>query len=363
MRKFVALGVVTMFSVLFQQPSHAQSPVLPIDACTKTSADIFRESSRSVVFISVKSINPYRLRDRVQSGLGSGFIFDVAGLILTNAHVVQGAQFISVRLDDGTDLPAELVGIDPTFDIAVLRIKPDAKTKIRAVPLGNSDRAKVGDTVTAIGNPLGLEQTVTQGIISAINRVLPETSLSTSRNMIQTDAAINPGNSGGPLFNCRGEVIGINTSGILQAQNLSFSIPINLVKEALPPLLKKGRLIRPWVGFHGRFIDQDVVGFLRLPLVPGLLVEVIEPGGPAEKAGIRGGTLDVSIAGDEYLLGGDIVTKINDEKIDSPGALRAAMRKLQVGNNIRLTISRRGEGKNFKYKLPERPPLPSDIPN
>ena len=330
--------------------------------CDEPIPEIFSRASPAVVSIAATSINPYRLSDRVRHVVGSGFFIDAAGLVLTNAHVVFNRQSIRVTLDDGTDVAAELVGADPIFDIAVVRIPKPSDGMLPTIALGDSDRLRVGEDVVAIGNPLGLDQTLTRGIVSAINRILPETPLSLFEPLIQTDTPINPGNSGGPLLNRCGEVIGITTSLLADAQSISFAVPINLAKAVLPALLERGRVVRPWIGFHGQLVDEAVRDLLRIPLVEGLLVEVIEPGSPAERAGLRGGQLEIAISGREFLFGGDIVTTMNGTRLTSEEHLLEAMRAAAVGDTLRLTVYRRGEYLDLEYVLPERPLLPGDVP-
>jgi len=329
-------------------------------SCSLTIPTVFDRVSPAVVFIYATSINPYRAADRIERVVGSGFIIDPSGLILTNSHVAFGRQSITVALGDGTVLPAQLVGADPIFDIAVLRVQPLAGSTLPTAALGDSDRVHVGGEAIAIGNPLGLDQTLTRGTISAINRVLPVTFFSLEEPYIQIDTPINPGNSGGPLINQCGEVIGITTAMLSDAHNIGFAIPINLVKALLPPLVSQGRIVRPWLGFHGQFIDGDLQNIFRAPLVPGFLVEVVEPGSPAEKAGLKGGALEITVAGQEFLLGGDIITSVNGIALTSPEKVLEALRGIKVGANVSLTISREGKGLTVSYDIPERPLLPGD---
>ena len=330
--------------------------------CAESIPEIFTRVSPAVVSIAATSINPYRVSDRVRHVVGSGFFFDSAGLILTNAHVVFDRQSIRVTLDDGTSVSAKVVGADPILDVAVLRIPEPSEGKLPTIPLADSDRVRVGEEVVAIGNPLGLDQTLTRGIVSAINRILPDAPLSLLEPLIQTDTPINPGNSGGPLLNHCGEVIGITTAMIPDAQNISFAVPINLARTILPSLLVQGRVIRPWIGFQGQLVDSALQDLLRIPLVEGLLVEVIEPGSPADHVGLRGGQLEFAIAGREYLFGGDIVTAMNDTRLNSPERLIEAMRGAKVGDTLRLTVFRHGDYIQVEYVLPERPLLPGDMP-
>jgi len=314
-----------------------------------------------VVFISATSINPYQLSDRISHIVGTGFIYDPSGLVLTNSHVAYGRQSITITLDDGTSTPAQLVGADQISDLAVLRIPRPAEGKLPTAKMGDSDRVRIGENVLAIGNPLGLNQSVTRGIVSALNRLVPETSFSLQEPLIQTDAPINPGNSGGPLLNRCGEVIGISTALIAEAQNIGFAIPINLAKSVLPSLLTHGHVSRPWIGFHGQLIDRSLLDLLRIPLTEGLLVEAIEPGSPAEHAGLRGGQIEVTIAGREFLIGGDIVTSMNDQRLDDLEKLSNAMRALQVDATVRMKVFRDGKELDIRYVTPERPILPGDV--
>ena len=342
-------------------PAGVSAVQLSGPSCSITIPDLYEQASPAVVMITGRAINPYRLRDRISRVLGSGFIIDKEGLILTNAHVVFGLQSLAVTLDDGTVVPAKILGADPIFDIAAIQIAKPKSGTLPTVPLGDSDRLRAGEEVIAIGNPLGLDQTVTRGIVSAVNRILPETPLSLSEPLIQTDAPINPGSSGGPLLNRCGQVVGINSAIVADAQNIGFSVPINLAKSILPSLLKDGRLIRPWIGFHGQLIGAELQKLLQMPLVEGLLVEVIEPGSPAEKAGIRGGDIELTIGGASLLLGGDIVVSLNGASMNQPEKLSGIMRGLKVGSTLKLKLYRQGKYLDVQYSLPERPLLPGDL--
>ena len=337
--------------------AHAARP-----GCSNDIPALFERVSPAVVMISAQSINPYRVQGRVTHIIGSGFIYDSKGLIITNAHVAFGRQTLFVTLDDGTVIPARLLGADPIFDIAVLQIAKPDKGKLFAVALGDSEHVRVGESVIAIGNPFGLDQTVTRGIVSGVNRILPETPLSLSEPLIQTDAPINPGNSGGPLLNMCGEVIGMNTAIIQDAQNIGFAIPIDLVKSIVPALIRDGRMIRPWIGFHGTMIGADLRKVLKLPLTDGLLIEVVEPGSPAETAGMRGGEVEFTLGTVSLLLGGDIVTAINGVPTTDAEKIAPIMRALKVGSTLKMTVFREGETRDVTYILPERPLLPGDLP-
>lgn len=197
--------------------------------------------------------------------------------------------------------------------------------------------------------------------VRTINRIIPMNPFAPPRPLIQTDTPINPGNSGGPLLNRCGEVIGINTAAISGADNIGFAIPINLAKSLMPSLLEHGRVIRPWIGFHGQFVDNSLQDFLRIPLVKGFLVEVVEPGSPAEQAGLLGGQFELMIDGLSLFPGGDIITSVNNIRLDSPDRLPEIERTLQIGLTISLTVFRNGEYQKVEYVLSERPVLPWEI--
>lgn len=337
--------------------AHAARP-----GCSTDIPTLFDRVSPAVVMISAQSINPYKVVGRVSHIIGSGFIYDSKGLIITNSHVAFGRQTLYVTLDDGSVVAAHLLGADPIFDIAVLQIPKPEKGKLTAVPLGDSEHLRVGENVIAIGNPLGLDQTVTRGIVSGVNRILPDTPLSLSEPLVQTDTPINPGNSGGPLLNMCGEVIGMNTAIVPDAQNIGFAIPINLIKTVLPTLIRDGRMIRPWLGFHGSMVGAELRKVLKLPLTDGLLVEVVEPGSPAEIAGMRGGEIEFTLGTISLLLGGDIITIINGVPTTDADKIAPIMRGVKVGDKLKMSVFRDGETREVSYTLPERPLLPGDLP-
>ncbi len=353
----VAATVIVLAMAALGGCAHAARP-----GCSTDIPTLFDRVSPAVVMISAQSINPYKVQGRVSHIIGSGFIYDSKGLIITNSHVAFGRQTLFVTLDDGSVVAAHLLGADPIFDIAVLQIPKPEKGKLTAVPLGDSEHLRVGENVIAIGNPLGLDQTVTRGIVSGVNRILPDTPLSLSEPLIQTDTPINPGNSGGPLLNMCGEVIGMNTAMVQDAQNIGFAIPISLIKSIVPALIRDGRMIRPWVGFHGTVIGNEVRKVLKLSLTDGLLVEVVEPGSPAETAGLRGGEIEFTLGTISLLLGGDIVTVINGVPATDPDKIAPMMRTLKVGDTLTLSVFRDGETRRIVYVLPERPLLPGDLP-
>ena len=363
-RAGVSTGLLFVVALAASAPIGAEeTPTFRVStSCDESVPAIYNRVSPTVVSIAAMSTNSYDVENRVDRVVGSGVVVDPSGLILTNSHVVFARQAISVTLDDGTALPATLVGADPLFDVALIRVAPPNAAPFVAARLGDSDRLVVGEDVYAIGNPFGLEQTFTRGIVSAVNRLLPGVPLSLTEPMIQTDASINPGNSGGPLVDRCGDVIGITTSILSEAQNIGFAVPINLIKTVMPSLLDHGRIVRPWLGVQGKLVTPSLKDLFRIPLVDGFLVEGVEPGSPAEKIGVQGGTLDVVVDGLPILLGGDIVTQIDGAAVDGFETLSQALRSFKVGATVHLRLSRNRHVVEVECVLTERPLLPLDIP-
>jgi len=351
----VAMLMVIMITMLMRLDATAQA------GCDTSLPTLYQQVSPSVVFISAVSIASMHPGERVGTVVGSGVLIDSAGLILTNSHVVFGHRAISITLDNGYTTPAKLLGADPILDVAVLRI-PVPEAGLPKATLGDSDTLQVGEEVIAIGNPMGLEQTLTRGVISGLDRLLSEFPLNLMLPLIQTDAAINPGNSGGPLVNRCGEVVGLTSSLLADAKNIGFAIPINVVKQVVPQLVQQGRVMRPWLGVSGKVISQEVQDLLKLPLVDGFLVETIEPGSPAAKAELHEGELLIAISGEEFLFGGDIITAANGKALDDPEKFAQFVRTLKVGDTVRLTLYHDGTTRQVEFTLPERPILPGDVP-
>lgn len=352
--------VSTVLMAAVSLPGFSSATETP--ACSESIPEIFQRVSPSVVFISAISINPFKLTERVGTVVGSGVIINADGLVLTNSHLVFGRRAITVTLDDGRVTLARLVGADPILDLAIIRIAVPPEGLPKAT-LGDSDSIRVGEEVVAIGNPFGLEQTLTRGIVSGVNRVSPETPMSATLSLIQTDAAINPGNSGGPLLNRCGEVIGIATSVLIDAQDIGFAIPINVARQVLPQLVEEGRVVRPWLGVGGKNIGPEVRAIIKIPLVDGFLVETIEPGSPAETLGLQQGELPITIGDEQFLFGGDIITAANGQLLDDPDKFANFVRSLKVGDTVRLTLYRGGVTRQVELRLPERPILPGDLPS
>lgn len=272
-----------------------------------------------------------------REGQGSGIIFDEKGYILTNEHVIHQARQIRVVLPDGREFKGRLIGSDSRIDLAVVKI--DAKN-LPVAKLGDSDTLRPGEFCIAIGNPFGLQNTVTFGVISATGRNIRAGAGKIMENLIQTDAPINPGNSGGPLINFKGEVIGINTAIIPYAQGIGFAIPINTAKEIIDELIKYGKVIRPWLGIYYLPINPQIVTRFNLPVKSGIYIVKVIPAGPADRAGVKKG---------------DIVIQINGKKIKTAKDLKEVMTDKKVGETLILRVVRKGRHLVIKVKLGEMP--------
>lgn len=296
--------------------------------------------------------------ERVQLGIGTGFVIDDDGHIVTNAHLVYGASEIMISKGEKDMLQAKIVGVDPISDLAVIKLKVPG-VQLPKAQLGNSGKLAIGEEVLAVGYPLGIGKTATRGIISAMERVVPLSTFSWMIPFIQTDAAISPGNSGGPLVNRCGQIIGINTLCVEKGQNINFAIPIDIVHELVPKLIKEGRIIRAWHGINGRIVPPQLM--FTLGIMPGFMVETIEPGSPAEKINLQGGTLPIVIGVQEYLLGGDVITKVNGEQLTDMETVARIARSLKVGDKVKLEYWSKNKLHTIEVILPERPILPGDV--
>jgi S1-C subfamily serine protease len=278
-------------------------------------------------------------------GAGSGFVIDPRGYILTNFHVVQGAQAISVILGDRSHYDAKFVGADERNDIALVKIDPKGKT-LPALTMGDSENLQVGQRVLAIGNPFGFQSTLTTGVVSALGRTVQTGQTTVIDGAIQTDAAINQGNSGGPLLNSHGDVIGINSAIYTPSgttAGIGFAIPINTAKQIAQDLITEGRVRRASMGVEARVLTPEVAEALRLPVNEGLLLESVNPGGAAAKAGLRGGDRQAVLGMRRILLGGDVVTAIDGRPITGQMDLSLALNRKRPGDIVKVDYYRGGQ--------------------
>lgn len=315
--------------------------------------DIFEKSEPGVVRVNVQRIDP---TDR--SSVGSGFVFDKKGHIITNAHVVDNAQKIVVTFLDGRSYNGQVVGLDNYTDIGVIKVVAD-RDLLKPLLLGDSSNLKVGEQVAAIGNPFGLSGSMTSGIVSQLGRLLPSDRGFSIPDIIQTDAAINPGNSGGPLLNMRGEVIGINTaiqSATGEFTGVGFAVPSQTIAKIVPRLIEDGKYEHPWIGISGRDLDPDIAVVLKLNDTVGFLVVTVVENSPASKAGLRGSSSTVEFEGSTYHVGGDIILAVDGmdvRKIDD--ILIHLQRAKSVGDEMVLEVLRDGRTTNFVIILEQRP--------
>ena len=319
-----------------QQPHETLSGVAvdeaeALDAYSRSIIQVVNHVGPAVVQIGVRKEVGERVYGgiipRVAEGAGSGVIFAPDGYILTNSHVVDGAQRIIVTLADGQDLPGTLVGEDTDTDVAVVRITPPEGKALPSAALGDSDKLQVGQLVVAIGSPAGLQSTVTAGIVSALHRTLPGYGGRLIEDIIQTDAPINPGNSGGPLVNARGEVIGMNVAVLQQTQGLSFAIPINTVKWVTSMLLRDGAVRRGMIGIAGEsgMLQQSVRRSLRIEQRTAVAVVQVGPGSPAERAGIHPG---------------DVIVTLDNKPVAMVDDLRRTLERLPEGTRVKVGLIR-----------------------
>ena len=293
--------------------------------------------------------------------LGSGFIYDLEGHIITNYHVIEGAATIQVTFLDGNTTEASRIGEDPYSDLAVIKVDPEVTT-LHPVVLGNSSALTVGEPVAAIGNPFGLSDTITAGILSALGRELEARGGYLIVDVIQIDAAINPGNSGGPLVNLKGQVIGINTAIIAEEYErtfvgVGFAIPSDTVKRELPDLIANGTYIHPWLGISGMDINLAIAQRIGLEKAQGFLIINVIPDSPAEQAGLQGGTELAIIEGRPIMIGGDVIVGLDDQQVRKLNDLAVYMeRNKSPGDQVTLTIIRNGQQLEKDVVLGERPP-------
>ena len=364
-----AIIVIVVFAVLFVSPPESIKPEIVVSNGHTTSTvgeitplyseslsliEIFEKSEPGVVRVNVQ-------RNEIENetkGLGSGFVFDKKGHIITNAHVINDAKKVVVTFLDGRSYNAKIIGIDEFTDLAVIKVNADFAL-LQPLPLGDSSNLKVGESIAAIGNPFGLSGSMTSGIVSQLGRLLPSGSGYSIPDVIQTDAAINPGNSGGPLLNMRGEVVGINTaiqSTTGEFTGVGFAIPSQTVVKIIPTLIEKGEYKHPWMGISGRDIDPDLAKVLGLKDAVGFLIITVVENSPASKAGLIGSEKTIQVEGIDYLIGGDIILSVDEIDVRKIADILIHLQRAKsVGDEMVLEILRDNRTTDITIILQERP--------
>jgi S1-C subfamily serine protease len=361
-------------------PSNVAATSTNTTAQALTAHQIYEQDAPGVVYIRSTLVqqqqSPFNLFGGGGSGgngsgsqsslaSGSGIVVDKNGTILTNWHVVQGAAKVTVQFGTGNQVQAKVIGSDPSDDLALLRIPTDG-LNLTPLPLGDSSRVQVGDPTLAIGNPFGLERTLTTGVVSALQRSITAPNGFTIDNVIQTDAPINPGNSGGPLLNAQGQVIGVNsqieTGGSGDGSvGIGFAVPINTAKAVIPQLEKTGKIQQAYLGLVTTTID-GTLSSLHVPASSGALVQTVQTGTPASKAGIKGGDVQSSLDGQPIELGGDIIVAVDGQKIATSDDLATVIGSKKPGQTVTVTVLRgpKAQKVNVKVTLGTRP---NSVPN
>jgi 2-alkenal reductase len=367
---FVSLACRTPFQVPeVQVVVTAIAPVVPVEEVVQvplpavvTNEEAALKALYAQANPSVVNLTIYLSQDDLMlpASQGSGFVYDPNGHIVTNAHVVHGAEQIDVRFSDGAIRPAEIVGEDLHSDLAVVQVE-DMPPGIAPLPLGNMADLAVGQSVVAIGNPFGLEGTLTRGIISALGRTIPALTTFSIPQSIQTDAAINPGNSGGPLLNLRGEVIGVNAQietgdGNNVNSGVGFAIPVSIVQRVVPSLVQSGGYDWPWLGVRGSDLNLALIKAMDIPVEKGAYLWQVIDGGPADKAGLVGSDQTVEYENRPVDTGGDVVTAIDGQPVESFDDLLVYVSlNGEPGKDVTLTVWHAGEYKDVKVTLEKRP--------
>jgi S1-C subfamily serine protease len=335
---------------------------------------IYRRDGEGVAFISAQlqtqessEPSPFGQPEGGGVATGSGFLIDTEGHVITNNHVVENADGVEVKLgaSDKT-YEAEVVGTDPATDVALLKVDAPVD-ELHPLALGDSSQVEVGDQVIAIGNPFGLDRTVTAGIVSAIQRQIEAPNGFSISHVIQTDAAINPGNSGGPLIDSSGRVIGINsqiqTGGSSGNVGIGFAVPINTAREVVQQIEEHGEVKHAYLGISGGSITPDLAKALKLSVEEGVLVNEVVKGGPADQAGIKGGDTSATIEGANFRLGGDIITAVNGKRVSGMEEVINVVNAASPGDKMELSIDRDGQAKEITVTLGVRPASTEDVPS
>ncbi|MFQ5588418.1 MAG: S1C family serine protease [Nitrospiria bacterium] len=347
--KHIALFILFFFYLL--RPAQALTPD------EENTIKIYEQVNASVVNITNIAVNyDFFLNPIPSQASGSGSIISKQGHILTNTHVVKGSERLIVTLSDGSKWPAKLIGSDAVTDLAVIQIEAPPRL-LTVIPMGRSDKLRTGQKVLAIGNPFGLERTLTTGIVSAIRKRIKTDELE-MEEVIQIDAAINPGNSGGPLIDSEGNMIGINTAIFTPSGGsvgIGFAVPINTAKNILNDLLTKGYVAYPWLGIETQTLIPEVAEVLSLPVERGAMVARISRGGPAHRAGIKGGSRRVEIGNAIFIIGGDIIVAIDGSPFETAREFHEILKAKKPGDRIKLTLWRGRRKMTLRVELGERP--------
>ncbi len=351
----VAYSVVHPSSktVVRQVPVQSSEPAA--DSSALTPGQIYRQTHQGVVEITVSSPQQTPMGNQEAQSQGSGFVIDSDGHIVTNDHVVENADTVSVRFWNGSTYSASVVGTDPSTDLGVIKVDAPS-SMLHPVSLGDSSKVQVGDPVVAIGSPFGLEETVTSGIVSALHRQMQALNSFTINDSIQTDAAINHGNSGGPLFNAAGGVIGVNSqiAGQTGANvGVGFAIPSNTVRSIADTLISSGKVEHAYLGVSVQEIPATAAR--DLGLTEGVEITEVRSGTPAQKAGLKGSTGKKIVQGTQYATGGDVITEIDGQKMTTSEGVQQAIDAHQPGDTISITYWRKGETKTVSVELATRP--------
>jgi len=358
------------------QPISGAAPSFPVNDArgrTLTVNEIYRRAAPGVVQVTATQVVasprvdpffgfPFQSQQQAEA-LGSGFVIDKAGHIVTNYHVVEGARSVEVSFSNNESMKAKIVGTDPSTDVAVLQVDAHSRA-LTPLSLGNSDLVHVGDSVVAIGNPFGYDRTVTAGIVSALQRVIQAPNSYSIDHVIQTDAALNKGNSGGPLLNANGNVIGVNSqistgnSGSSGNVGVGFAVPINTVTTVAAQIIKSGHVEHAFLGIAAQPVTESAAKLFRLPVSHGLLVARVQPGSGAAKAGLRAGTQNATLAGETYPLGGDLLATIDEAPLYSVDQLRDVIGGKKPGDNVKLRVYRGDQQRTVTVKLGRQPSTP-----
>jgi len=348
------LSVVILILLISLWTNHAFS----ITEDEKNNISVYEKVADGVVNVTSTAIQmDFFFNAFPTQGSGSGSIIDTKGHILTNHHVVADAQKLEVTLADGSKWPAKMVGLDPDNDLAVIKIDAP-KEKLKVISMGDSKNLRIGQKVLAIGNPFGLQRTLTTGIISSLGRTIRSEVGTLIEDVIQTDAAINPGNSGGPLLNSDGEIVGINSAIISPtggSVGIGFAIPANTAKRVVPELLSKGYVTYPWIGATIQSLIPEIAKYGKLKVERGAMIAEVVKGGPAEKAGLKGGNQKIQVGNMIVFVGGDIVVKADQKEVKTNDELIHYIRDKKPGDAILLKVYRKGDFVDVKVTLGERP--------